>query len=242
MKKKFLTLTLLTTILLTSCGNSADTQQETPSSESAPIVEASTPATAEQSQESLPSVSEEEIESVAATMASEALSEITDTVKDAANIESDKNLLSIEVTLPASVDDISDAEIEELKKDDGYISITRNEDNSITYVMTKDKQKELLEKLETRFADFASILPGSADYNNITKLEVNSDFSKFTITTKATNKEEISLAETVLASAFYSFGGAYRGYLCESDTSVIVEYVCDSTGEVIASGNSANVE
>lgn len=172
----------------------------------------------------------------------EIVKDMAEESKDAANIESDKNLTNIEVTLPASVDDITDEGIEELKKEDGYISITRNEDNSITYVMTKSKQKELLEKLEARFEEFANTTPGCADYPNITKLEVNNDFSIFTITTKATTKDEISLSETALAAVFYSFGGAYRGYSCDKDTSVTVEYVCDSTGEKIATGNSANIE
>ncbi len=239
MKKKILALSLLTAIALTSCGSNA-TEPSVQATESTTSVETTSTTVPEEVVES--TTSQEEIESVASEMASEAMSEITDTVKDAANIESDKNLLSIEVTLPASVDDITDAEIEELKKEDGYISITRNEDNSITYVMTKDKQKELLEKLESRFADFANTIPGSENYPNVTKLEVNKDFSKFTITTTATTKDEITLPETILAASFYSFGGAYRGYACEADTSVIVDYVCDSTGQVIASGNSANVE
>jgi ABC-type Fe3+-hydroxamate transport system substrate-binding protein len=228
MKRKLLTLTLLTTLTLAACGNNSE-------------VQSTKTETSEITSEN-PTTPEDEIASVTSTIVSEALSDITSEVKDASNIESDKNLFSIEVTLPASVDDSTDAELEELRKDKGYLSITRNKDNSITYVMTKDKQKELLEKLETRFEKFAETTPGSENYPNVTKLEVNDDFSKFTITTTATSKDKISFSETILASVFYSFGGAYRGYLCESDTSVTVEYVCESTGEVIATGNSANVE
>lgn len=225
MKKKLLLLLLTVTLMIAGCGTSDQTE--------------STATAANTTTES----TEKSIEQVGSEMADEALSDITTEVNDAANnIDSDKHLLSIEVTLPASVDDITDEEIEDLRTDEGYISITRNDDGSITYVMTKNKQKELLDKLENRFADFADSIPGSEDYPNVTKLEVNSDFSKFTITTTAQSKDEISLSETMLAAVFYSFGGAYRGYACESDTSVTVDYVCDSTGEIIASGNSANVE
>lgn len=175
-------------------------------------------------------------------MANEITKEIREESKDAANIESDKNFSNIEVTLPDTIDESSDEELEALKSEDGYISITRNEDNSITYVMTKDKQKELLNKLKERFKNFSETTPRSEDYPNVTKLEVNKDFSVFTITTTATTKDEISFSESILASVFYSFGGAYRGYACEKDTSVTVNYICDSTGELIASGNSSNVE
>lgn len=183
-----------------------------------------------------------EIRDAMAEYSKDSFSEYTTEAQDAASIESDSHLLTVEVTLPASVDDATDADLEELRKDPGYVSIVRNSDNSITYVMTKDKQKELLNKLETRWSDFAANTPGSSDYPNVTKLEVNNDFSKFTITVKATNKDEIGVPEIALASVFYSFGGAYRGYSCDADTSVTVEYVCDSTGEVIATGNSGNVQ
>lgn len=225
MKTKLLIGILSLTLLLAGCGTSNQTES------TATAANATTEST------------EKSVEQVGSEMADEALSDITTEVNDAANnIDSDKHLLSIEVTLPASVDDITDEEIEDLRTEEGYISITRNDDDSITYVMTKNKQKELLDKLENRFADFADSIPGSEDYPNVTKLEVTSDFSKFTITTTAQSKDEISLSETMLAAVFYSFGGAYRGYACESDTSVTVDYVCDSTGEIIASGNSANVE
>ena len=183
----------------------------------------------------------EEEQQAAEEMAEEAMSDIVDTVADAASIDSEKNLLTVEVTFPDTIDDRTDEELEELRSAEGYVSITRNEDNSITYVITKEKQKDLLNQCKEKFAKFAESTPGSADYPNVTKLEVNDDFSIFTITTTATNKDEISFSETILASVFYSFGGTYRGYACEKDTSVIVNYVCESTGEQIASGNSANV-
>lgn len=187
------------------------------------------------------SVLTEEEQQAAEQMAEEAMEEVIETVEDAANIESDKNLLTVEVTFQPTVDDRTDEELEELRNADGYVSITRNEDGSITYVITKEKQKDLLNQCREKFAAFAESTPGSEDYPNVTKLEVNDDFSVFTITTTATNKDEISFSETILASVFYSFGGTYRGYACEKDTSVTVNYVCESTGEQIASGNSANV-
>ena len=228
MKKSIITLLLISAVSISvmACGSTEPTESETP---------VTTEDTVEES-----TLTEEE-QQVAEEMAEEAMSDITETVEDAANIDSDKNLLTVEVTFPDTVDDRTDEELEELRSAEGYISITRNEDNSITYVITKEKQKDLLNQCKEKFAKFAENTPGSADYPNITKLEVNDDFSVFTITTNATNKDEISFSETILASVFYSFGGTYRGYACEKDTSVTVNYVCESTGEQIASGNSANV-
>ncbi len=227
MKKKLITILLYSFFALQLTGCSADGNSNKPPEN--------------EIEESETSLAEDE-QKAAEEMANEATEEIQEEVRDVANIESDENLTNIEVTLPDTIDESTDEELETRRTEDGYISITRNDDNSITYVMTREKQQELLSKLETRFKEFAETTPGSADYPNVTKLDVNEDFSVFTITTTATNKDEISLSETILASVFYSFGGAYRGYACESDTSVTVNYICDSTGELIASGNSSNVE
>lgn len=230
MKKKVLVALLCGSLVFCGCGASDSTAATAPDK------------TTEASETVTEPDTSTEIKDAMAEYSKDSFSEYTTEAQDAANIESDSHLLTVEVTLPASVDDSTDAELDELRQDSGYVSIVRNSDNSITYVMTKDKQKELLDKLESRFADFAASTPGSSDFPNVTKLEVSNDFSKFTITVKATNKDEIGVPETALASVFYSFGGAYRGYSCDSDTSVTVEYVCDSTGEVIATGNSGNIQ
>lgn len=229
MKKIIVTLLLISIISISvmACGSAESVEPEAP---------ATTEDVAEES-----TLTEEE-QQVVEEMAEEAMSDIVETVEGATNIDSNKNLVTVEVTFPSSVDDRTDEELEELRNAAGYVSITRNEDNSITYVITKEKQKDLLNQCKEKFAKFAETTPGSEDYPNVTKLEVNDDFSVFTITTTATTKDEISFSETILASVFYSFGGTYRGYACEKDTSVIVNYVCESTGEQIASGNSANVD
>lgn len=236
MKKKLLVALLCGSLLFCGCGASDSTAA------TAPDKATETAADSEIVETVVEPDTSTEIKDSIAEYSKDSFSEYTTEAQDAASIESDSHLLTVEVTLPASVDDATDADLEELRKDPGYVSIVRNSDNSITYVMTKDKQKELLNKLETRWSDFAANTPGSSDYPNVTKLEVNNDFSKFTITVKATNKDEIGVPEIALASVFYSFGGAYRGYSCDADTSVTVEYVCDSTGEVIATGNSGNVQ
>ena len=213
MKKRLALLLLSTSLLLSSC----ETSTEMPAT---PTTETNVVIPADQAERE---ISSEEISA-------------------SDNVESEKELVTVEVSLPANIDDITDDEIEILKTEDGYISITRNEDQSVTYVITEEKQKELLAKLEAEFSSFAESTPGSEDYPNITKLEVNDDFSQFIITTTASSQEELSVNETALAAVLYAFGGTYRGYACENDTSVTVEYICDSSGELIGSGNSINVE
>ena len=218
MKKKLALLLLSLSLLLSACSSSTETASDV-------TEETTSDASTEQPEDET---------SLAEPDAAE-----TDTAE---TVESEEELDTIEVTLPENINEITYDEIEKLKQEDGYVSITRNEDQSITYVLTIDKQKELLENLETKFASFVDSIPGSNDYPTITKLEVTDDFSKFTITTTATSKEELLSNEIVLATELYSLGKTYRGYASEKDTTVTIEYLCDSTGEMIASSDSPNLE
>ena len=64
-------------------------------------------------------------------------------------LEEEKNLLSVEVTLPASLVGDSAAELDQEAKDAGVKEITKNEDGSITMKMTKSAHKTLLSTFKT---------------------------------------------------------------------------------------------
>lgn len=58
-------------------------------------------------------------------------------------MKAEKNLLSVEVTLPASLVKDGEAELDEEAKEAGVKEITKNEDGSITMKMTKEAHKDL---------------------------------------------------------------------------------------------------
>ena len=69
--------------------------------------------------------------------------------EDKGNLKAEKNLLSVEVTLPASLVGDSEATLDEEAKAAGVKDITKNEDGSVTMKMTKKAHKALLEEIKT---------------------------------------------------------------------------------------------
>ena len=69
---------------------------------------------------------------------------------DGEGLKAEKNLLSVEVTLPASLIKDGEAELDEEAKEAGVKEITKNEDGSITMKMTKEAHKELLGSIKEK--------------------------------------------------------------------------------------------
>ena len=188
------------------------------------------------------SVSDEEMstEEITKTTQEEFSSEEPkDMITDAAKIEIEETADTVIITSPASLEgDSTNEAIAEWSKEDGYVSITKNDDGSVTYVLTKAKQKEILDKIENEFPAYAAMAIEDTSCPNITDLTANSDFTEFTFTTTAASKDELTNTERAYAGALYSFGEAYQTYNGVISPCVIVNYVNQETGEKICTGNS----
>ena len=185
--------------------------------------------------------SDEEIptEEISKTTQEEVSSEDKGIITDAAKIDIEETADTVIITSPASLEgDSTDEAIAEWSKEDGYISITKNDDGSVTYVLTKAKQKEILEKVENDFPAYAAMAIEDTSCPNITDLTANSNFTEFTFTTTAASEGELTYTERAYAGALYSFGEVYQTYNGVSDPYVIVNYVNQETGEKICTGNS----
>lgn len=78
-------------------------------------------------------------------------------------IETDEKLLSVDITLPASIfegEDMTKFDADAYANEQGFKSAKVNEDGSVTVTMTKAKHKELLEEmantLDTNFKEFVN--------------------------------------------------------------------------------------
>lgn len=94
----------------------------------------------------------------------------------------DKGLLNVELTLPASLfegEDI-DTVIANAKKD-GVKEVTKNEDGSLTYKMSKSEHKEMMKELETNIKDSIEETKTSGDFASIKDITHNDSFSEFTL-------------------------------------------------------------
>ncbi|WP_394186529.1 hypothetical protein [Metabacillus halosaccharovorans] len=98
------------------------------------------------------------------------------------SVDVKKGLLNVEVTLPASMfegEDI-DTVIADAKKE-GVKEVTKNEDGSLTYKMSKAKHKEMIEELKTGILETIEETKNSEDYVSIKDITHNDSFSEFTL-------------------------------------------------------------
>ncbi|MFF2755091.1 hypothetical protein ACFVR1_15230 [Psychrobacillus sp. NPDC058041] len=97
-------------------------------------------------------------------------------------IEVDKGLLNVEIKLPASMFEGQDIEsvISEAKKD-GVDEVTKNDDGSLTYKMSKAKHKEMLKEMQDSILEGIEETKNSDDFVSIKDVTYNKDFSEFVL-------------------------------------------------------------
>jgi PBP1b-binding outer membrane lipoprotein LpoB len=107
----------------------------------------------------------------------------------------DKGLLSVTITLPASMfeDQNVDQAIEDAKKEG--ITATKNSDGSVTYKMSKKKHKEMMQEMKTSVIKTIDDTKSGKDFPSIKDVTYNNDFSEFTL---VVDKEHMKIAWTDL--------------------------------------------
>lgn len=165
--------------------------------------------------------------------------EILEEIEAISEIETEENLFSVEIKVPADfIDASTQEELDSIAKEKGYKSIELHEDGSATYTMTKSQHKEMMSELAETINSSLSEMINSEDYPNITDITANDDFTKFTVTTTST---ELSLVESFSVFAFYTFGGMYNIFNSTPADNIQVEFVNADSGEVINTANSSDM-
>lgn len=217
MKKKLITALLATTLVLTSCGNSAN--------------EGSQPSTPESTNATNDSP---ESGSCSSNTESGDLSDL-DALGD---IEVEENLFTVKLTIPAEyIGETTQEELDAGAQEYGY-QITLNDDGSATYLMTKAQHKEMLADLAAQINNSLDELVGSDNYPNFTDIKANSNFTEFTVTTKST---ELDMVESFSVMSFYIYGGMYNIFTGEEVSNIHVDFVNADSGEIISSADSSDM-
>lgn len=217
MKKKLITALLATTLVLTSCGNSAN--------------EGSQPSTPESTNATNDSP---ESGSGSSNTESGDLSDL-DALGD---IEVEENLFTVKLTIPAEyIGETTQEELDAGAQEYGY-QITLNDDGSATYLMTKAQHKEMLADLAAQINNSLDELVGSDNYPNFTDIKANSNFTEFTVTTKST---ELDMVESFSVMSFYIYGGMYNIFTGEEVSNIHVDFVNADSGEIISSADSSDM-
>ena len=151
-------------------------------------------------------------------------------------IQVEKELFDVTVTLPADlVGETTQEELEATMSDQVH-SATLNEDGSVTYVMSKSQHKALMESTRESIETSLEELIGSEEYPNFQKIEHNDDFTSFTVTTAST---ELDLSESFSSMLFYIYGGMYNAFNGTQVDNIHVDFVNADTGDIIKSYDSS---
>lgn len=169
------------------------------------------------------------------------------------SLEVEKKLLTVEITLPASMFD-SDSEVAEsgeetasddveihetpeeycnrIVKEDGYLSAVPNTDGSVTLTMTKTKHSEMMAEMKQSIDDNIQKSIGDDGFQSIKEVTYNDDVTEFTV---KVDREAFEGSWDGLSALTYAFcGAAYQYYSGVSDPRVVVNYIDADTGEVIS--------
>ncbi len=210
MKRKLIGMVLIA-VMLSGCGSNATTQ--TTESNEPVASEATTEASSEQGD----------------------LSEL-----DAlGEVEVEEKLFDVELTIPADyVGEKTQADLDEMAKESGYKSITLNDDGSATYIMTKAQHRQMLDELTESMNETLNEMIESESYPNFKKIEANSNFTEFNITTSST---ELDMNESFSVMAFYMYGGMYNIFSGDNVDNIVVNFINEESGEIISTSNSSDM-
>ncbi|MBG9451283.1 hypothetical protein ABE67_18800 [Cytobacillus firmus] len=96
-------------------------------------------------------------------------------------VEVDKGLLNVEITLPASMFEGEDADSSIAEAEKEGIKVTKNDDGSVTYKMSKAKHKEMMKEMQTELEKTVADTKNGEDYPSVKEVTNNKDFSEFTL-------------------------------------------------------------
>ena len=169
------------------------------------------------------------------TEAPEGTTQATDTLK------AEENLLSVELTIPASLVGDDAATLDEEAKAAGVSEITQNEDGSVTMKMSKIAHQKMLDEFKGSIDEnLTEILNDKETYPSLTEITYNEDLTEFTVKVDPATYGEF---EALSAIGLHIAGNVYQALnaVPEDQIKTIVNFVDKDTGEIIETGDSSKM-
>jgi hypothetical protein len=159
--------------------------------------------------------------------------EPTKTEETDANLEVDKGLLNVEVTLPSTLfENTPEEEIVSNAEKEGFKDVKVNENGSVTYKMSKLEHEKLMDDMDAELKATIEELSRSEDYPSIKEISHNSDYTEFDVTV---SKEQYENSFDGFAILTLAISGMYYGAFdgrAGDDLRVIFNLIDDKTNEV----------
>ncbi len=143
----------------------------------------------------------------------------------------------VEITLPASFFEGEDIDemITEAKEEEGVKEVTKNDDGSITYKLTKERHKEMMDEMKKEIDTSIEEMKSGDDFASIKDIKHNDKYSEFTVVVK---KEDFENSFDTFASFALGLSGMMYQFLDgvdEDKNKVKINYKDESTGDVFDS-------
>jgi hypothetical protein len=165
-------------------------------------------------------------------------SDTTERKETSNEISVDENLLTVDITVPASFfEDMTEEEIESNSKEQGFTKVVINDDGSVTYTMTKAKRQEILNDYKNELNNtIDSYINGENKVASFKSIRYNNDISKIDI---RVDSSLYSAWDSMHTLVFYMYGAYYQIFngVNKDDIEVIVNFIDDSTNEILDSGS-----
>ena len=174
-----------------------------------------------------------------------ATSEPSPTEETGSQVEVDKGLLNVEITIGTDMLETFDETAEEFKasleenEEVDFKDVTINEDGSVTFKMSKsDHNKMMDEMLKSIDSSIAEITQNKEDYPNVIDITHDKDLLNWKI--------KMSSTEKTISESFLCFGLAiqsvfYHGFNGDKQADVVVDYV-DEDGNIFDTWSSKSLE
>lgn len=172
--------------------------------------------------------------------------EVNDDVEDVSenadnedqNVEVDKKMLNVDITLPASfleLDEDEEIDIDEIKKEakeDGIKDVVLNDDGSVTYTMSKSTHRELLDEMEEAVQESIEEIINSEDFPSIKDIKANKKYDQYEVIVDKEGFENSFEGFGILGVAFSSMYYQLFEGVNPDDYEVIIDIIDEETGEV----------
>lgn len=155
-------------------------------------------------------------------------------------VDVDKNLFTVELTIPVEYigEDVTQASLDTSVSEGDFKSATLNADGSVTYVMSKDQHKAMMDEMKASLDASLAEYIGSAETPTITAIETNDDYTEFKVTLST---DTLGFGEAFSALGFMLCGAMYNVFNGTEVDNIAIYYIDQATGQVIHTTNSSEL-
>ena len=115
-----------------------------------------------------------------------------------------------------------------------YISAKLNSDGSVTYVMTGEQHKNMLDGMASSMDALMQSMIDDDKYT-FTEIKHNDDFSQFDVTVSG---DDLEYTDSLTAVTFYMYGGMYGIFSGKQAEKIVVNFY-NANGELISTADSS---